>query len=311
MKLLHIINLVDFPKESEHERAQSITLESLRRAQDYASQQGVEVRIVSAQFAEDRSVIPSWVEATRDLEASSLDHPEFLDKRKLPLISDIIERGKESMNDEDALIYSNIDIGVQPYFYVRVAHKLQEGNQALSITRRTIPENLNSLEEMYAQIGKGHPGDDCFVFSRNRIDQLQLKPVFVGAAWFDKILLLNCAAFCDPFEKVRNEKLTFHIGDERSWFNEKTRTVANSNKGYLIELISEIETKQGACPKNSQLWPHVMSIYEILGFHGENEGKIPILTKVSQKIKKTVYRIKELALLTLMLLYMLLKKEKD
>ncbi|AFZ44907.1 hypothetical protein PCC7418_2771 [Halothece sp. PCC 7418] len=291
MKLAHIINPVNFTKGSEHERAQLITLESLYRAQDYASKRGVEVRLLSAQFPEDRKVVPDWMEATRDLKTSSLDYPEFLDKRKLPLISDIIERGIESIKDEEALIYSNIDIALQPYFYVRVAEKLKEGNNALSITRRTIPENLTSLEEMYAQVGSKHPGDDCFVFAYNSFDKLNLKPVFVGAAWFDRILLLNCAAFCHPFEKIRDEQLTFHLGDDRSWFNEKTRTVASSNKDYLIELISEIEAEQGYCPNNSTLWPHVMSIYDKLGFVVERNHQ-SFFTRVNQKIKRTFSRSK-------------------
>lgn len=285
MKLLHIINIVDFPKGAEHGLAQSITLESIRRAQDYAFQQGVEVRVISAQFAEDRRAVPTWIEASQDLETSSLDHPEFLDKRKLPLISDIIERGVESMKEEDALIYSNIDISLQTYFYVRVADKLKEGNEALSITRRTISENLNSLEQMYAQIGEKHPGDDCFVFSQNSLKQLRLKPVFVGAAWFDKILLLNCAAFCNPFAKIREEQLTFHLGDDRSWFNPKTRTIANSNKKHLTDLILEIEAEQGLCYNNPRVWSHASSVYEKLGFKREEKRKIPFLGKILQKIR--------------------------
>jgi hypothetical protein len=296
MKLIHIVNVVNFPAHSEHGVAQAITLETLHRAKEEADKHGINVRVLSAQFPEDLCVVPAWMEVTPCLERSSLDYPDFLDKRKLPLISDVLERAIEAMDDEAAMIYSNIDIGVQKNFYVEIAAKLADGHtKTLSITRRTIPKELNSIEllpEMYAHPGESHSGDDCFVFSRQCISQLRLKPVFLGVSWFDKILLLNCAAYCQPFEKLQNEKLTFHIGDALTWLNPKSGTIASYNEKLLVQLIKEIENQQGPAYRNKKFWPHISPIYTMLGFQvkkGFAEVLFENLKKALNLVRRRTY----------------------
>lgn len=268
-KIVHIVNVVDFKPGSEHAIAQNITLESLRRAKLYAENQGLEIKLLSAQFSEDRSIVPDWLEPTKDLEFSCLEYPELLDKRKLPSLADIIQRGLEGAADADALIYSNIDIVVQKEIYINVKQQLDQGAASLSITRRTIPKEFDSpeqLEAMYQAKGTEHPGDDFFVFSKACFRHLNLKPVFVGVCWFDKILLLNAAAYGQPFKKIRDQHWTFHLGDDMSWSNDRLHLISEYNRKYLVELINEIEAEQGDSTRNQSFWPHVRTVYELIGF---------------------------------------------
>ena len=287
MKIAHILNPIIPRAESDLSIAKPITLASLKRAADEAGD-GIEVLHLSAQYEEDLSAIPDWMIRTPDLVRSSLDHPEFEDKRKLPLMSDIWERLLAHSQNADVLVYSNIDIAVQPTFYQRVRQWVEDGHDAVSVTRRTIPQKYTSadqLEQMYAEKGEAHPGDDCFIVRRDCAQRFDVKPVFLGSAWFDKVLLLNCAARAHNFLKVRDQNVTFHIGDDRAWFNPKTLTVAMWNKREVTLLIDELEREFGSLFKDCRIWPYVCTIYEQMGF------QTSILYRLSRRYHRIAQRL--------------------
>ncbi|AFY37245.1 hypothetical protein Lepto7376_0850 [[Leptolyngbya] sp. PCC 7376] len=296
-KIIHLVNIVDFKAGSEHAIAQNITLESLKRAKIYAENQGLEIKLLSAQYPEDHTRIPEWIEATEDLEFSCLEYPELLDNRKLPSLADIIQRGLDAAVDADALIYSNIDIAVQKEIYVNVKNELDQGAESLSITRRTIPQEFDSpeqLDAMYQSKGEAHPGDDFFVFSKACFPKMSLRPVFVGVCWFDKILLLNAAAYGRPFKKIRDQCWTFHLGDDRTWSTDRLHLISEYNRKYLVELVEEIEAKQGYAPRNKLFWPHVRSVYELIGFEVKKNIGDHIQEFVDSIIKKFKSKVKNL-----------------
>lgn len=267
MKIVHLVNVLTPREGSDLVLAQPITLESLRLAKKAAHE--IDIQLFSAQFEEDRCKVPDWITPTADLKASSLDHEDFLDKRKLPSLAEIWDRLISNSSEADLIIYSNIDIAVRPNFYSRVAELMNQEWDAISITRRTISKNkytcLTQLDQMIIDDGEAHPGDDCFVFRRDRVSQLRLSPVYVGAAWFDKIILINLA-WKTKFSKFRDEILTFHIGDDRTWVNPKTKTVADWNKALLRSLILELEQDVGKVYRNQAIWQHVKTIYAHAGF---------------------------------------------
>ena len=115
-RFAHIINPVIVPSSSDLFVAQPITFESIRIAKKLAMDD-IDVSVYTAQFPEDQSIIPSWFEKTPDLTRSALDFVQSRKQRKLPLIGDILERLHQAA-DADYLIYSNVDISVQPFFYV-------------------------------------------------------------------------------------------------------------------------------------------------------------------------------------------------
>jgi hypothetical protein len=97
------------------------------------------------------------------------------------LIKDILQRLYESSTAE-YFIYTNTDIIVLPQFYETAAKIIEQGYDAFIINRRRIPKIYNSVNDLpfiYSDIGKSHPGFDCFVFKR----ELFLNLFLVKFAW--------------------------------------------------------------------------------------------------------------------------------
>ena len=86
-KIAHIINPFNANPSSDLSTAQPITFESMRRAKEKAKDL-VEVELWSAQYLEDRNMIPEGFHATRDLDRSVLDLGTFEKPLKLPLIGE-------------------------------------------------------------------------------------------------------------------------------------------------------------------------------------------------------------------------------
>jgi len=86
-KIAHIINPVIVKESSDLFIAQPITFETMRIAQEFARGH-VDVALYSAQYPEDRPIIPEWFQMTPDLDRSILNIGSFHAKRKLPLVKD-------------------------------------------------------------------------------------------------------------------------------------------------------------------------------------------------------------------------------
>lgn len=242
----HIVNPLMVDDSSDLFVAQPITFETMRRAQAFAAP-ALDVTLYSAQFREDRSVVPTFIEQTPDLDRSVLDVGEFRVKRKLPLLRDILDRLYEAA-DADYLIYTNMDIALQPEFYRAVNELVETGCDALVINRRTIPAGYTAVEElddMYAHPGVAHRGWDCFIFPRDSYPEFELYNVCLGASRVGLALLANLAALTPGFKELRDEHLTFHIGDARSWLRKEYADYDAHNTSELMRILSALEAKQG------------------------------------------------------------------
>ncbi|MCR4288341.1 MAG: hypothetical protein NUW09_10065, partial [Deltaproteobacteria bacterium] len=167
-KIAHIINPVKAAKTSDLFVAQPVTFETMRVAREFARGK-VAVELYTAQYPEDRSFVPDGFQPTRDLDRSVMDLGSFREKRKLPLIKDILDRLYEAV-DAEYMIYTNVDIALMPHFYLAVDKFIDEGHDAFVINRRTISGRRKLVKDiplMYAELGKPHPGHDCFVFRRD------------------------------------------------------------------------------------------------------------------------------------------------
>lgn len=234
----HIINPVKVDRTSDLYVAQPITFETMRAAQAIA---GRGIELYTAQYPEDRPIIPAGFTATPDLERSILDFGQFREQRKLPLLRDILDRLYEA-TDAEYLIYTNVDIGLQPVFYLAVRHFVQEGYDALIINRRTISGRYTSIAEipqMYAELGKRHPGNDCFVFRRDAYPAYELGNVCVGVNWVGWTLRENMRRHASKYEQFGDEHLTFHIGDRKAWKSERFADYSHYN-GREVRRILKI-----------------------------------------------------------------------
>ena len=219
LRLAHLVNPVAKGPESDLAKAQPITFETMRIAQR-AARGKVAVDLVQACFPEDAGAAPPDFLPARPLDRSVQDCADVPARPRLPLLADLLERLHERVPEADAYIYTNVDIALQPHFYVKVAQLLGEGIDALSITRRTISGDHGGLDQlvlMYADRGKPHPGHDCFVITRELLPRLRLGSVCIGARRVGATMVMNLAYLARDFRELRDEYLTFHLGEDRAW----------------------------------------------------------------------------------------------
>lgn len=240
--IAHIINPVVVGETSDLHAAQPVTFESMQLAQDHA-EGNVAVELYSAQFPEDRGLVPGWITPTGDLDRSILDVGNFGHPRHLPLIKDILDRLYEA-STADYFIYTNVDIALMPHFYTAVAQLIETGLDAMVINRRTIaksPSDPAHLPLMWAQAGEKHPGYDCFVFRRDAYPHFDLGTACIGANWIGKVLLANVHAHAQNFRIFEDLHLTFHLGDDRSWKVPHFSDYDRHNESTLLKILLQLK----------------------------------------------------------------------
>ncbi len=215
VKIAHIINPVKVTESSDLYNAQPITFKSIIDAKKYAAN-NKQIVLYTTQFEEDRGIIPTDFKILSNLTKSILAlNPKYKGK-KLPFIKDIFEKLNE-VDDADYFIYTNVDIALMPYFYDVVIDYIKAGHDAIIINRRRLNKNYSSINElqlMYADLGKSHPGFDCFIFKKDLLNQLVLGNICVGIPFLEATLVHNLVAFAKNPLFVPDKHLTFHVGME-------------------------------------------------------------------------------------------------
>jgi hypothetical protein len=211
----HIVNLFRPEQISDLKLAQEVTIASMIRARN-ESKKPNSIQLISAQTAKDLTVVPNQFLASKSL-TRDVTHQHNFDKQlRLPILKDILDRVYNESN-ADYLIFTNVDIGVQPNFYDEVFKIIEAGHDAFIINRRRIPARFSSvdqLDEMYAEKGKKHPGFDCFVFHRDLYPKFSLAAVCIGVPFIGITLAQNLFCFAKNPKVFTDEHLTFHIGLE-------------------------------------------------------------------------------------------------
>jgi hypothetical protein len=244
-RFVHVINPAKVGPGSSLHVAQPITFESLRVAQEFASVRGVDVDLCAANFPEDDEVLPDFFRHRQHLTRSVLDLGQFKIERKLPLIADILDAARSTSNAPH-IIYTNVDIAVQPHFYMSIDEIIRRGVDACMITRRTLKKDYTSpsqLPEMYADPGEEHPGDDCFIFSRAAYEKFDLGDACIGIKFVARILGFNIIVHAQRFEHFKNLRLTFHIGDDRVWDDEKYADYTAHNRRVLQRVVPQFKRR--------------------------------------------------------------------
>jgi hypothetical protein len=253
MHIAHIINPAVVPKSSDLFTAQPITFETMRIAQEYAKPD-VDVTLFSAQYSEDRDFIPGFFQKTPDLERSVVDFGNFKEKRKLPLLRDILDRLYEG-TDAEYLIYTNVDIALMPFFYLSVKKIIESGYDAFVVKTRIISDHYKDVSEiprMYIEIGEKERGYDCFVFKRDSYPKYRLGDVCVGVGQVGKVLLWNLEIHAVRFQVFKGKHLTFHIGDQKIWKKRKYDDYLKHNMKESMNVIEELEKEYNSLKTN--LW---------------------------------------------------------
>jgi hypothetical protein len=178
------------------------------------SKHSSKINLVTTQFEEDKVIIPAYFKVLPNLERSVLDLRSFSKPRKLPLIGDILKVAYENC-DSEYIIYTNTDIILMPFFYDVVFEIIAAGHDAFAINRRRISKKFfhaTSLTSIFAEVGKSHPGFDCFVFKRDLIPHFVFENICVGVPFIEASFIYNLNAFSNNFKLFYDKHLTAHIG---------------------------------------------------------------------------------------------------
>jgi amino acid adenylation domain-containing protein len=243
VRFAHIINPVHAPRDESLASAQTITFESMRRAKAYGeSAAPLMVDLFTAQYPEDRALLDGFC-ATADLSRSVMDCGVFPERRKLPLIGDILAR-LYACSGADYFIYTNVDIALQPRFYVEVSELLKQGYDAISLTRRTVmatPDQARDLEWLCQQKGEPHPGYDCFVFRRELLQGVDFHELCIGFPPIGMTLMAVLSTRARRFRFYEDQFLTFHINDDRSWRTPRLDAFWHHNRAAALRTLAELE----------------------------------------------------------------------
>ncbi len=219
----HIINPFSAPPGSEHGTASKITFASLRRAVEEARRAGMVVEVRAVVLPGDEHAIEPPASLSQLLTRTVQNVRTLRPVRPLPLISDILNKGADGACG-DYLIFTNMDIAVQPHFYIGlrdlVLNRFTYGVPFI-VYRRNIDsrfKRVEQLSEMYTAEGVLAYGNDCFVFPSAYVRQLDLGNCCIGSGHFDDLLFMALDAISGfRMECVGNVALTFHIGNEIDW----------------------------------------------------------------------------------------------
>jgi hypothetical protein len=235
IKIAHIVNQVNVNKSSDLFEAQPVTFRTMLAAKKFCAQEGV-VNLYAVGYEEDRAIIPNGFEALPNLLKSVMDFGRFNNFRKLPLIGEILDSCRNL--DVDYIIYANVDIALQPYFYNYILEKIQNGSDSLIINRRII-DTISSDVMMYSKVGQKHPGYDCFVFKKDLLNKFEFGNVCIGANWIGRIFYSNLLILSNSLEVVEDAHLTFHIGEDGAWVQEKFSEFDLHNEEEVKRIIKK------------------------------------------------------------------------
>ena len=231
MNIAHIINVTeinDSKKASYLHIAQPLTMRSMVVAQKIAKDI-VDVELLAVKHKAEKVSIPSEFAWTADLDKYAWEHIEALKNlnasRPLPRLKDIILSLYNS-SDAEYFIYTNLDIGLHPHFYLKVRDMIEKGYDAFFINRRDMPKEYEGifLDESKIELisvieGIKHPGIDCFVFKREIVPSLILGNVYIGYPPVGTVLKTQIELNSKNCMWFKDERLTYHIGSDQSWQN--------------------------------------------------------------------------------------------
>ena len=244
LKIAHIVNPVKVAKNNQLFAAQLITFESMMAAKNQSNLSDIELIQCCTQYSEDEEVVPSYFKKLSNLKRSVKDVNSKLNGRKLPLIKDILFKTLEIEN-VDYIIYTNVDIALMPFFYDTVHQYIKEGNDFISINRRRLENKYDAvkqLPQMYAELGKSHPGFDCFIFKQSLLEKLHLDGICVGVPFLEVSLLHNLLSVAENPKILFDKHLSFHVGMNVLGFK-KDDYYSHNRATYFNSIHPKIKSK--------------------------------------------------------------------
>ena len=95
---------------------------------------------------------------------------------------------------------------------------------------------------MYAELGKSHPGFDCFIFKQPLLEKLHLNGICIGVPFLEVSLLHNLLAVAENPKIIFDKHLSFHIGMNVLGFKKDDYYFHNKTT-YFTKIHPEIKNK--------------------------------------------------------------------
>jgi hypothetical protein len=99
------------------------------------------------------------------------------------------------------------------------------------------------LYSAYSEIGANHPGFDCFIFEKKLFNKLILENICIGAKYVGLALYLNLSIHSKKFKEFDEEHVTFHIGNDRVWKDQKFNHYELYNQREYNKIVHKLEDK--------------------------------------------------------------------
>lgn len=212
LSFVHIVNAVSESENKSLFELQNLTFASMQKAKSYSSYSIEQVLC----YHKDYPVKNDAFKQYPPLEKSIQDIGSFSNKKKLPLLKDILKLAYDN-SQADYIIYSNADIGLMLPFYNAIGKYIEQDHDAIVINRRRIKSTLNKpeyLDLIYTETGKEHLGFDMFVFKRDLFPKFILNNTCIGIPFVGNDLFYNLFCFAQNPILLTKQHLTFHIGLE-------------------------------------------------------------------------------------------------
>jgi hypothetical protein len=210
----HIVNPFASAAGSRNRKIQEISLQSIREASRFADPEQ-QPKLIAVSLPENDLPDLSGFQLLDPLTLSVQQEKGMESFPALPFIREILERGI-AVDDSEYLIYTNMDIVLLPHFYRCVAQWVKEKPDAIIINRRRISDTFldKPLEKIWAEVGKPHPGFDCFVLKKELIRAFILDDICIGIPFLEVSLMHNIFAFAKNYHLHTSLHLTTHIGED-------------------------------------------------------------------------------------------------
>lgn len=211
LKILHLIN--PYTVRDDHAKAlMELTFESLAIALQNCPDE-LDIRILGVTDKREAIDLPNFIQQQPSALQTLKDIYPGQISLAFPLMQDLLN---VALSQEfDYLIYSNMDIILQPSFYRYLATQLPE-HDALVINRRRLADRkpLAELAQLQSELGWSHPGFDCFVLERTLVDQFDFGQICIGIPFIESAFTHQIAAFANKPKFVLDAHLTLHVGLE-------------------------------------------------------------------------------------------------
>lgn len=254
VRFVHVVNPFRSPVGDANDRIQALSYESMRRARAFSGDFPVHLAAVVAEG--EVECVPEGFDLAGTLTRTVSDIARFAVPSELPLLFDVLEAGcgyaSQVANthacEEEAIavVFTNVDICLQPYFYLAVADVMSRGFDTLTINRRSIPPidpDPARLASMYAEFGGDHDGFDCFVFSLRNVSNFVRSDACVGRDFVMRSLLYNLVANSTRMAMLRRAHLTFHLGGLGEWTDPKYKDYRQFNVEQARHVLTTLAAR--------------------------------------------------------------------